>query len=1205
MLLAVLLGVAGLSARLHAQAMWTIAAPITSQDMWGVCYGAGQFVAVGKGGTILTSPDGFVWTTRTSGTTRWLTAVAYGAQSGRFVAVGEEGAVLVSANAIDWTAVTTPTTQRLNAITYANGHFSAVGERHTRLFSETGDQWFFFSTGDSGATGWLRGLAHTSGGFFAVGQDGRVERWQFRNGGGALAPLDLGGTLEAVASGRGTVVAVGAGGTVWRGADARSSRPVRVVTGTITGLAAVVFANNLFLAAGDGGNAFVSDDGATWEGRLTSTTRSIRALAASDRAFVGVGLGGVLIRSEFAPRVPRIVTQPAALLEQAGSNAAFSVQAGGSEPLRYRWFKDGVLLAGATDSTLVLRAIGAGQAGNYSVEVANDFDAVRSAPAQLTVTAGPLPDGLVDAAFTPAPSATVRAIQPLADGRVAIGGDFGYQRTDGGTQQGIARLLADGQFDPTFDVGVGAIGGTVSALAVQADGKVLVGGAFTQIRGEARARLARLNANGSVDATFTPPDALGTPTQIAVLADGRILVADGGPLLRWLRTDGSVSQATTAIPSGFGVGNVNFSRFDVRAGGAVVAAGTASSVESYGRLVQFRFDGTLEWTENQPFAPPFPVAVRVLDSGDILVARQGAAGSRISTQGPTVLTRVSAQGVTGETLATMTQTGFGSGAAWLLSDGRAVLSSNVANANTSLSTGPVRNSLQRFTPDGTVDPTFLLGPGVDGNITAMTGTTDGSLYVGGSFTSIAGSSRTRLAKLKPSGSNPTVPRVFIAGPRTIEVRSGEALALSGQAVGTGPLTFRWQFQDEGGLSLNPFFSGSTTTTLTEVARDARWTGFYSLVVSGPAGTTVSEPVYVKVVPARAPVVARALEAQRINVGRDAVLGVQVEDFTGVTYQWYRDGVAIAGQTQGGLVLSQVGLSDRGVYAVEVRNSLGTVRVEARVDVVNAPVLVNVATRAPVATGDASLIAGFVVAGYPASGTKSVLARGVGPGLVPFGVTTAVADPRLTVFDGAGRQIAANDNWREQPGATPRASQIGFPLAENSKDAALDLQVTNGAYTAQVSGVGGATGVALAEIYEDTSSLRLGRIINLSTRAFVGTGEGISIPGFVLQGEGRMRVLVRGVGPTLANFGVNGALSNPTLTLVDRDGRTLAANDDWSAAANADEVAQAAVQSGAFALPPGSRDAALVIELPAGSYTARVTGVGGETGVGLVEVYEVP
>ncbi|MES2695387.1 MAG: YHYH protein [Verrucomicrobiota bacterium] len=258
-------------------------------------------------------------------------------------------------------------------------------------------------------------------------------------------------------------------------------------------------------------------------------------------------------------------------------------------------------------------------------------------------------------------------------------------------------------------------------------------------------------------------------------------------------------------------------------------------------------------------------------------------------------------------------------------------------------------------------------------------------------------------------------------------------------------------------------------------------------------------------------------------------------------------------------------------------------------------LINVATRVQVGGAAATPITGFVIGG---SGTKNVIARAVGPGLSAFGVNGTLADPSLALVSGS-TTVASNDNWSASD-ATALAASGAFALTAGSRDAALVSPLPSGSYSVVV-GAGGGSGVALLEVYDGDASASTARLVNVSTRAFVGTGEQVLIPGFVVGGEGTARLLIRAVGPGLANFGVSGTLADPQMTLL-RGATTVATNDNWSSATNATEVASAAMGAGAFALPGGSRDAALLVDLAAGAYTVAVSGVGATTGAALVELY---
>ncbi len=257
---------------------------------------------------------------------------------------------------------------------------------------------------------------------------------------------------------------------------------------------------------------------------------------------------------------------------------------------------------------------------------------------------------------------------------------------------------------------------------------------------------------------------------------------------------------------------------------------------------------------------------------------------------------------------------------------------------------------------------------------------------------------------------------------------------------------------------------------------------------------------------------------------------------------------------------------------------------------NPPRLVNIATRMQVLTGDNVLIGGFIIGG---SAAKTVVVRARGPSLTALGVPGALANPVLNLYSGQ-TVIASNDDWQTASNAaTLQAS--GF-APSNAQEAAVYMTLSPGPYTAIVSGVGGTTGVGIIEVFEvDALTTPL---INIATRGQVLTGDNVMIGGFIIQGSGPQTVVVRARGPSLTAAGVPNALANPTLSLY--TGQTvIATNDDWQSATNA-----AALQASGFA-PPNTNEAAILITLNPGAYTAIVSGIGGTTGVGIVEVFAVP
>jgi hypothetical protein len=290
-------------------------------------------------------------------------------------------------------------------------------------------------------------------------------------------------------------------------------------------------------------------------------------------------------------------------------------------------------------------------------------------------------------------------------------------------------------------------------------------------------------------------------------------------------------------------------------------------------------------------------------------------------------------------------------------------------------------------------------------------------------------------------------------------------------------------------------------------------------------------------------------------------------------------------------------------------------------------LVNVSVRAHVETGADIVIAGFVVGGA-AGTTKDVLVRGVGPGLAALGVTGTLAEPVVGVFDSQGALVASDAGWGAAPVAGSSSSGAAFrqatasdmaitgafALAPGSQDSAMVLTLPVGSYTVQVSGAGATSGVALSEVYELSTTVPQA-LSNLSSRCDVGAGSQVAICGFVVEGNEPAQLLVRGIGPALAGFGLAGTLGAPSVGVYDATNTLVASNTGWAGApapgtsslAAAYRAATAADMAavGAFPLPQGSADSALVVTLPPGSYTAIVSGANASTGTALVEVYEMP
>jgi hypothetical protein len=482
------------------------------------------------------------------------------------------------------------------------------------------------------------------------------------------------------------------------------------------------------------------------------------------------------------------------------------------------------------------------------------------------------------------------------------------------------------------------------------------------------------------------------------------------------------------------------------------------------------------------------------------------------------------------------------------------------------------HTIRRISPDGNVTTVAGLG--------GFSGSNDGSgsgarfnapwgvAVDGGGTLYVADTGNHTIRRISPSGVVTTI---------------GGAAGSAGHAEGNST---RARFTSPVGLALD------STGAIYVAVRDNH------LIARGALDTTpaiITQPVAQTVPP-----------GTRVEFSVSATGG-------GLAFQWRLNGNPISGATGATHIVAAADAATVGNYTVEVSNSAGAITSSVAALTISPALasgrITNLAIRSQAGTGDDTLIVGFAIGGGSPAGNKPVLLRGVGPTLAAFNVNGTLADPKLELFSGPNR-ILENDDWGGNLQIATIAGQVGaFAYAESaSKDAALyNPNLSPGSYSVWITGNGGTTGVALAEIYDATAQATFTvvtpRLTNVSARTRVGTGDDILIAGFSISGSSNRTVLIRAVGPTLATapFNVPGALANPKLELYSGANKILE-NDDWGGTS---VLSTAFASVAAFALDPGSRDAALLVTLAPGSYTAQVSGVGGGTGVALVEIYEIP
>jgi hypothetical protein len=733
------------------------------------------------------------------------------------------------------------------------------------------------------------------------------------------------------------------------------------------------------------------------------------------------------------------------------------------------------------------------------------------------------------------------------------------------------------------------------------------------------------------------------PGGIASTGSGVIYVADtGNHTIRAMNTPGAVttlagragvkgdadgtgSQALFAYPYGIaidGSGHLFVSDSNNNTIREVTTGGVVTTLAGSGGFPAGSADGSGGAAR---FSSPAGVAVD--GAGNVYVADSGNSTIRKIAPGGAVTTLAGTAGSTGSS------DGLGGAAQFNTPEGVAVdAAGNVYVADTR------NDTVRKITPGGQV--TTLAG------VAGQTGSGDGAggsaRFNGPYAVAVDGSGNVFVSDFF----NATIRKIDASG--TVSTVAGTAGAL-GFSDGIGAVA---RFNQPYALALDGSGDVFVADTYNRAVREITpggsvatlngtnnsWCRFYypqGIAVDGSGTLYVADgdnQAIMEGMVVAAPPGGITVQSQSVTSGQNASFSVTVSG-SPVTYQWQTsadagatwsnlsDSSTFSGSTTAALTVTDPAVSLSGdLFRVQLANAAGTNVSGTATLTVSASIgggssgaarLINIATRGEVETGGNIMIPGFVIGG---SGTETLLIRADGPALTAFGVAGALAQPSLELTAQAtGATLATNTGWGTNTSPTPAqiasvAAQVGaFALASGSADCAVIVTLQPGAYTVQVSGVGGTTGVGLAEIYE-VSYTGTARLVNIATRAQVGTGGNILIPGFVIGGTGVEQLLVRADGPALTAFGVSGALAQPSLTVtVQATGSTIGTNTGWgtNTSPTPAQIASIAASVGAFALTAGSADSALVVSLQPGAYTMQISGVGATSGVGLAEVYEVP
>lgn len=793
-------------------------------------------------------------------------------------------------------------------------------------------------------------------------------------------------------------------------------------------------------------------------------------------------------------------------------------------------------------------------------------------------------DGTIEESFHPLPNNYVEDVAVHSDGSIVVTGQFtAFRFEEGGAptrRNYLARFLANGTLDPNFNPNSN---GAIYAVNLRSDGSMVIGGLFNQLRPSSvvivggefanisespSAYLARLNDDGSIDAYYSPrPDApvraLAEQSGGALLVGGdftRIGVQTQARLAR-LEADGIVDAAF--VPTIDGPVHTIAVQADDRIliGGEFATVGGASRTRLARLLASGAVDSAFDASVDVRVS-----AIAIQPDGRILI---GGAFTQVNGTGRSYLARLAADGTLDSAFAPVLDGAVQSIA--VQANGAIVIGGAFTQVG-----GAARARLARLAADGTLDTTFT--PEADGDVRALLLMADGRVFGGGTFANFGGRRQPMVGRV----ANPTP-------------------AAHTGTLDSGLTTFTWTSSGAAAtfssVALSTSDDGVTWTNLGNAVRTS--SGAWQL--SGITGFGAAEINHLR---------ARAVHATSPggSVGRFEITWSFYGSTPAGPASLLNSGGAIAGWTggyggtgdgsgssggSGGTDGSGGGTGGGSGGGTGGGSGGGTTTTTPEYH------LINLSIRAWPDDG-VPFIAGLVLSGQSEG---KVLLRAVGPGLARFGVDPVMTEPRMSLFDSTGSRLSTAASWTGDATVASTATAVGaFALDPASDDSAIVRTLSPGAYTIHVDAGDGFNGVALGEVYYASDT---GGLANFSARAQAGAGTAATIAGFVVGGDQPRRLLLRGVGPALLKYGVSDAAPDPSVRVYDGAGTLIASNEDWQqqTGGTAVEVASAAATVHAFALPLGSKDAAVVVELPPGSYTVHVGGAA--AGTVLAEVYEIP
>ena len=884
-------------------------------------------------------------------------------------------------------------------------------------------------------------------------------------------------------------------------------------------------------------------------------------------------------------------------------------------------------------------------------------------------------DGSLDTSFDARTKefTTIAALALQPDGKILVGSNS--TQYNGVSRNGIARLNSDGSLDPSFDPGSGTNIGSVSDLALQPDGKILIAGNFTQYNGVSRNGFARLDSNGSLDTSFFAPNTDSGVSAFALQLDGKILIAgfftqvNGVSRNRIARLNSGGSLDTSFNPgTGPNIGEFTaVNDLALQSDGKILIGGGFTQYNGVSRksVARLSSDGSLDTSfDPGPGANHLVSALALQSDGSILIVgeftRYNVAGvprngiARINTDGGADTSFHSGSGASfdSEVLALALQP-----------DGKILIGGSFIEVN-----GVSRPGIARLNSDGTIDTSFNPGAAApDAEVDVLALQPDGKILIGGFFVEVGGVTRNSYARLNSDGShdpsfnsgNAEKSFVFVLALQPdgkiliFSTQLGMARLNSDGSVdpsfnpGTGPNYFleALALQPDGKILIGGFFTEYNGVSRNGIARlnsdgsldpsfdpgsgtnigivhdfafqpDGKiliggdFNGYNGVTRYGVARVNSDGSLDTSFDPGIG--VDGRVEALALQPDGKILIAGAFSDYNGVTrYNVARvnsdgsldtsfDPGAGPNGSVGDLALQPDGKTLITGSFTQVngapRNHVARLDGDSNCPAAAPAQVLNISTRMDVGTGDRVMIGGFIITGNV---SKPVVLRGLGPSLTgsQIAADAVLADPVLALHGPDGALIMQNDNWMDDQ--RPLIEGTIFQPTDD-RESVIVATLPPGNYTAILTGKNQTTGVGLVEVYDNDPAIDA-QLANISTRGFVQTADNVMIGGFTLGGNtGGASVAVRGIGPSLATFALSNVLTDPTLELHNMNGTTMISNDNWTD----DTISAGQLAANGLALQH-PKEAGIFTSLPPGPFTAILAGKNGGLGIGLVEIYNVP